>query len=481
MDGAAEPGMNATDPTSPATTDPRMSIVLLAHDRLLGRRLLLHTRARYVLAGTLAAGAVVADRLVGIEGLDVPALVLLATVIALYNTAIRGLARRRCDPERAAGERGFLRLLLLASVLLDYLALTVTIWLLGGARSPFLAFYLFHVVITSFLLPRPAAALSTALAVLCLAVLVTGEYAGLIPRKAPVGLVQTSNGLDGRLVLAVIVIYSTLFVLTSLLVGSLTHMLRESERANQEKARQLERLSSMRKDFLLVALHDINSPIGVVTMLLRNLRAGICGPLAPAQEEQLDRTLKHLRSLEEFLQDLRTLSHLDAAEIEQHSTEIPVAFLMQQVIEEETDHARSRRQTLRMAGTDTVALVWGVPRLIREALANYVTNAIKYTPEAGVIEASVSEGAGVVRVEVRDSGIGISQEDQQRLFREFVRVGREHPLAREAKGTGLGLSLVRRIVEAHGGRVGVESEPAKGSTFWLELPSCRAVSADGRA
>ena len=119
-------------------------------------------------------------------------------------------------------------------------------------------------------------------------------------------------------------------------------------------------------------------------------------------------------------------------------------------------------------------MVFGVPRLLQESLTNYVDNAIKYTPAGGRITARVRSGESpaMFRVEVSDTGVGISREDQTRLFSEFTRLGRGHPAVKGVPGTGLGLSIVRRIVESHGGRVGVESEPGKGSTFWLELPAC---------
>ncbi|MBZ0172873.1 MAG: hypothetical protein K8E66_10865, partial [Phycisphaerales bacterium] len=339
--------------------DARVPGVLLAHERVLGRRLLLHARARYLVAVAIVVGAVVAERLVGIRGLDVSSLVLLACFVAVYNTVIRGLTRPRCDPERADRERTVLRVLLLTSIVLDYLALTVTIWLLGGARSPFLAFYLFHVVISSFFLSARAAGLSAALAIICLASLVLGQFTGLIPAPAPVGLVDASPDLDGRFVTSVLAVYSALFVLTSLLVINLNELLRASEMANQVKSRQVERLSTLRSDFLLTAAHDIGSPVGVITMLLRNLREGLCGPLEPAQTDQLERALRHLDALDQFLQELRILSQLDSADIDAQSTEIPVALLLEQVVDEQLEAARARGQTLRIVDADGTAIVRG--------------------------------------------------------------------------------------------------------------------------
>jgi hypothetical protein len=315
--------MNLSDSTAQAAGDRRLPVVLLVHDRVLGRRLLLHVNARYLAAATLALLALTAGRLVGVSGSGVRWLVIVACVIAVYNTVIRGLARPRSDPERATEARAFLRLVLLASILFDYVALTVTVWLLGGTNSPFLAFYLFHVVISSFLLPRPAAAVSVLLAVACLAVVVFGELWGVLPAASPEALVRREGAVGWRYSAVVFAIYSSLFALTAILVISLTHLLRVAEMENQRKTRDLEELSSMRREYLLVALHDIHSPIGLVAMLLRNMLNGVCGPLGASQTSQLERAMTHLDRLETFLQELRTLSQLDTANLADRMTEGP--------------------------------------------------------------------------------------------------------------------------------------------------------------
>jgi signal transduction histidine kinase len=111
--------------------------------------------------------------------------------------------------------------------------------------------------------------------------------------------------------------------------------------------------------------------------------------------------------------------------------------------------------------------VRGIARLLREALVNYVTNAIKYSGLGRTIVVRVCVQEASLRVEVKDDGPGISPEKQTQLFQEFVRVSKGK--GAEA-GTGLGLSIVRRIAEAHGGQTGVESTPGQGSCFFLTLP-----------
>jgi signal transduction histidine kinase len=123
--------------------------------------------------------------------------------------------------------------------------------------------------------------------------------------------------------------------------------------------------------------------------------------------------------------------------------------------------------------SDTASPVAAIPILVKEVIANYLTNAIKYTPQGGRITLRCIDLGGRVRVEVEDTGIGIDQEDQKKLFQEFSRIRRE-PREGEIKipGIGLGLSIAKRIIEMHGGMVSLESEPGRGSVFSFEIPAC---------
>lgn len=451
---------------------------VLTHERLLGQRLLLHIKARFIVAPAIVAGAVIGRSVLGIGGLDVRSLTLVAIFIAAYNVAILRVAWSRRDPQEAVEHRRTLRRLFRGSMLLDFLALTIAVWLVGGARSPFLAFYLFHVVITSLLLSRSTAMIAVALASVLLSGLVLSEYYGLIPARVPVGAVMGDGPIDGRYVLTLVLVYPALFVLVGMLLTSLVQALRRAEADIQSKTIELQKLSTMRQEFLRVALHDINSPVGVVSMLVGNMRQGLCGPLEQRQQDQLDRALKQLGGIEALLKDLRLLSELDTTDLSEHSIEVSFAFLLDEVIEEHADLAAAHRHTLRAEPSEGAALVFGVPRLLKEAIVNYVTNAIKYTPDGGTIVARVLEREGRVRLEVADNGIGISATDQKRLFQEFTRLGRSNPHTSKVRGAGLGLSLVRRIAEMHGGTVGVRSGTGEGSTFWLELPACRRAAED---
>jgi signal transduction histidine kinase len=114
-------------------------------------------------------------------------------------------------------------------------------------------------------------------------------------------------------------------------------------------------------------------------------------------------------------------------------------------------------------------------RKVKQILLNLLSNAVKFTPEGGRVGLTATAADGVVTVTVSDTGIGIAPEDQATIFEEFRQVGRDD--ARKQEGTGLGLTLAKKFVELHGGRIWVESQVGRGSTFTFTLP----VRPDGRS
>jgi signal transduction histidine kinase len=443
---------------------------ILTHRQLIGSRLYLHTWIRLIVALSIIAGAAVAEHMVGIEGLPTRGLVILGLLVAAYNSGAWFIARRHRQRERLNAPHSGLLWVMNGAIVLDYLSLTAAIWLVGGARSPFLAFYLPHVIVSHVNLSRRAAMSFTVLAYGLISLLVTLEWLAIAPPCLPTGAVIGAGPLDGRYAVTVLVVYALLFILVSILLAGLTREYRRGERRIRLANAELMRLSEMRKDFLQTALHNLKSPLGAVTMFLDNLKGGLGGPVTEKQVEWIERSLTRIKGLTEFLKSMQTLSSISAGMIEAEAKEVDLAPLLEDVVEENQDLAAARDHTLTLEIPRALPPVIGFARLLREAVANYITNAIKYTANGGTITVRAFAREAILRVEVEDNGPGISEEDTDKLFQEFVRLAKKGLPASKEKGSGLGLSIVKRIAEGQGGRAGVESELGKGSVFFMELP-----------
>jgi signal transduction histidine kinase len=130
--------------------------------------------------------------------------------------------------------------------------------------------------------------------------------------------------------------------------------------------------------------------------------------------------------------------------------------------------ASRRRITLSLAVPAEIGTIQADERKLKQVIFNLVSNAVKFTPDGGHVDVLACRLGGDVQVAVRDTGIGIAPEDQERIFEEFLQVGTADGGPRE--GTGLGLALARRFVQLHGGKLEVESTPGEGSSFTFTLP-----------
>ncbi|HEX7506224.1 MAG TPA: HAMP domain-containing sensor histidine kinase [Polyangia bacterium] len=444
--------------------------LILTHSLLLGERLYLFARLRFLAAAGILIGALFATYVVGIRGLNLLALGAAAGFLAAYNVGVFFAVR----PHRRQGDEKVVHRSLVyvahLSILLDYLVLTFAIWLVGGGRSPFLAFYLLHAILSSVLLSRRAAFGLATVGYLLLAGLVVGEWAGAIPRHRPVGAVPGGAEGDFAMVLTVLFVYGLLTAVTTVLTTGIVRLLRKNEQGLLEASEQLESLADMRRSFLHVVLHDLRSPVGTVVTMLEGLSGGMDGALGEAAKKRVERAGEKLRGVLDLLRGLRVLADLETERLESLMAPVDMLATVRAAVEDHADAAEQKGQHLQKELPATLPAIRGIERLLREAMANYLTNAIKYADPSGPIVVRAAPVGSFVRIEVSDSGPGIAAEDQGRLFQEFARVGKAGSRRDKATGIGLGLSIVRRIAEAHDGRAGVESQAGQGSTFFIELP-----------
>lgn len=251
---------------------------------------------------------------------------------------------------------------------------------------------------------------------------------------------------------------------------------------------QLKELDDLKSDFVATVSHDLRAPLtfmrGYTTMLWTQ------GELSETQQEYVEKILQGVDRMNNLVDDLLDLRRIESG-VGLTREPCHLGVILTEAVDSRRMRAAGKDITLRVepkiqgesepSGRDArqkPPLVSGDPALLRQAVTNLVDNAIKYTPNGGevAVELSVAKARGSgpegekrqALIHVKDTGIGISPEDQVRLFEKFYRARRRD--VQDISGTGLGLAIVKSIVERHGGAVWVDSELDEGSTFTISLP-----------
>jgi two-component system, OmpR family, phosphate regulon sensor histidine kinase PhoR len=229
----------------------------------------------------------------------------------------------------------------------------------------------------------------------------------------------------------------------------------------------LRKLERVRRDFVANVSHEFRTPLTAIQGFAETLLAGAMND--PQNRERfLGIIVEHSRRLARLTEDLLMLSKMDADRLELETRRIPVGPFVESCIETSTPRAKDKDLNLLVNLAERVPDIAGDRRRLTEVLQNLLDNAIQYTPAGGQIMVSAGPKNGEVIFTVSDTGIGIPQADQPRIFERFYRV--DVARSREVGGTGLGLSIAKHLIENHGGKIWVESEVGRGSQFHFSVP-----------
>jgi len=235
----------------------------------------------------------------------------------------------------------------------------------------------------------------------------------------------------------------------------------------EEKGRQLESASKHKSQFLANMSHELRTPLNAILGYTELILDNIYGEVGEKVRDILVRLEKSGRHLLALINDVLDLSKIEAGQLTLALSEYSMSDVVQTVATAVEALAAEKHLALQVTVAPGLPLGRGDERRLSQVLLNLVGNAIKFT-EAGEVRVEVRAADGAFRVAVADTGPGIAPEDQEKIFQEFQQV--DSSSTRKKGGTGLGLSIAKRIVELHGGRIGVESSPGQGSTFWFTLP-----------
>ena len=264
--------------------------------------------------------------------------------------------------------------------------------------------------------------------------------------------------------------------------------IRRSERSLAAKNVELQRATRLKSEFLANMSHELRTPLNAIIGFSDLMLSEAAGPVTPEHKDFLEAILRNGRHLLELINGILDLSKIEAGRMSLTLAPTDLREAIKGAVTDTESLRRAKQQNVWLELDDTPLNVIADGVRVRQVLFNLLSNASKFTGEGGsIILSALSTRAplappadrvgderklvtkDVVWVSVADTGIGIAPADMPKLFQEFSQV--DSSASRQAQGTGLGLALSRKLVELHGGTIGAESLPGRGSTFWFILPA----------
>jgi signal transduction histidine kinase len=233
------------------------------------------------------------------------------------------------------------------------------------------------------------------------------------------------------------------------------------------KSRELETASRHKSEFLANMSHELRTPLNAIIGFSEVLSERMFGEINDKQAEYLADILESGRHLLSLINDILDLSKIEAGRMELEPSEFDLPTTIETALILVRERAQRHGIVLEHTVDERLGTIRGDERKVKQVLLNLLSNALKFTPEAGRIDVRAAVRDSTVEISVTDTGVGIALEDQETVFEEFRQVG---VAAKKVEGTGLGLAISKKLIELHGGRIWVESTVGSGSTFAFTLP-----------
>lgn len=239
----------------------------------------------------------------------------------------------------------------------------------------------------------------------------------------------------------------------------------QHQRTAVERLQELERVKG---EFVATVSHELRTPITSIIGYIELLDDGLVGELTPSQSEIIDRVDRNGRRLLLLVEDLLTLTQIESSSLKIEPVVTDIRSVVTRAHHGLGTLLANRNLQLDVAIPDSPVVHHGDPVQLERMVANLMTNAVKFTPDGGRVQVALRSDGETSRIVVQDNGVGITEDDQSKLFTRFFRSASSFDQA--VQGTGLGLTIVQAIVALHGGRIGVTSAHGQGTTVSVTLP-----------
>lgn len=350
-------------------------------------------------------------------------------------------------------------------IIIDLLFLTALIHFSGGIENPIWLFYAFHVVLSSILFPDKSPVLITTLVVFLFATLVSFEYIALLPHYCIHEMHVHDNPL---LIYLTIMIFTITVYMTMYICMSFMYTFRNVKRQIDQQNQQLIEADKQKSQFFRFTSHELKSPVIAVKSSIDSVLKNFSSQLDERIISLLDRASVRSAQMLEIIKELLELSKNRSRVMDEPGSEVNLSQLINEIVEEQQILADDKNIEVRVILPDNNIIIYGHNSDFKEIILNLLTNAIRYTGQNGSIELRVKSLEDSVSINIKDTGIGITEDDLPNIFKEFYRT--ENAKQELQIGTGLGLSIVKQIVDNYKGRIEVTSELNVGTEFNIIFP-----------
>jgi signal transduction histidine kinase len=243
-----------------------------------------------------------------------------------------------------------------------------------------------------------------------------------------------------------------------------------------EANEKLKEYNQLKDEFISTASHELRTPLSIIMAAIRIILDEIPGEIVEKQRDVLTTAMKNVQGLSKIVDSLLSIAKIEAGKLDLQKTVVNICELIKDTVSNCKALAQEKSLSLDFEVPEQRIDICLDPDEIKEVLMNLISNSIKFTSEGGWIKVTCTDRDGEVLVSVRDSGVGIAEEDIPKLFDKFTQFGRK--AGPGEKGTGLGLAIVKKLIVMHGGKIDVESEVNQGTTFTITLPLTTEATAE---
>ncbi len=426
---------------------------------------------RYVVAGAVAAFALVMQYVfkIGFGQNQVWAMVLISASLFFVNI-LYGFVDAKGFIKNEVSKFNPLHFAF-NQIVLDLLAIALLSYYTGGIESPFYFFFVFHMIIGSMILPGTVVYTLSGVSVLYIGVVSFLELNGIIEHHNFGSLLGTPLYNNTRYIIVFVTAYGIMIFVSVFLSNNITSA---HYRRSQELKMTLDKLSQaekMKMKYTMGVVHEIKTPIVAVQSNIDIILQGYAGEIPKSAKDRISRARARSEEAIHIINDVLNISKLKLLE-NVNKEDIDIAELITGLYKKRGVQAKTSGVELKLTDRRAEPKPVKVDRgLFELALSNIIGNAIKYNTHNGIVESIIEEREGDTFLTVADNGIGIPEEDKNKMFREFYRS--TNAKQKGVEGTGLGLSVVKEIIEHHGGDIWfkspsrLQSEGRRGTEFTI--------------